>query len=475
MRVLLLGAGAREHALGAAIVAAGAQLHALAPKENPGLARLANSYVRASPTDAAAVVAAAKGRAVDLVVIGPEAPLAAGIADAVRDAGIAVFGPSRAAARIESSKAFARAFLTRHGVPGIPAFAVANAVGEVDAAVARFAGPFVVKPVGLSAGKGVWVQGRDFATAEEGAAYAKRLLTLGGDGVLFEERLEGEEFSLMALVTDSGLYPLPAVLDYKRALDHDGGANTGGMGSCSQRDHLLPFLSAGQRDRAVAILERTVAAFRAEGLLYRGVLYGGFMLTARGPYLVEYNARFGDPEGINVAALYEPGDFARLLEGVATGRVDPNLVRFRLRASVVKYVVPPGYGSAPKAGGTLTLDEPGIEAAGVKLYFADVEAAGPGRFTFGTSRGIALVGEASAIHEASHRVDAALKLVQGEFYCRRDIGTKADLDQRTEHMRTLFVPGAKPSPLPLSVAAPDAPISSAAGPAEVIGEAGPQR
>src|SRR5208282_679540 len=177
--------------------------------------------------------------------------------------------------QIESSKLFCRELLARHGVPGQPRFVAPATAEEVDRAVGEFPGPWVVKPSGLTAGKGVRVQGSDFAGAKEGAIYAKTLL-VQGDRVLLEEKLEGEEFSQMAFVTDSGVYPMPAVQDFKRALESDAGGNTGGMGSYSQRDHLLPFLSASDREAAVACLERSVAALRAEGLSFRGILYGGF-------------------------------------------------------------------------------------------------------------------------------------------------------------------------------------------------------
>ena len=272
----------------------------------------------------------------------------------------------------------------------------------------------------------------------------------------------------MAFVTDAGIYPMPAVQDFKRAADGDTGPNTGGMGSYSQRDHLLPFLSPGMYDRALAILQKAVEALRQEGIPYRGILYGGFMLTTQGPVLLEFNARFGDPESINVLTLYEEGDFDELLYGVATGRVDPNLVRFRPRATVVRYLVPPGYPNAPRGGGVLALDLPAIEAAGVHVRYGSVEPAGASQVRLGTSRAVALVGEASAIHEAAHRVDAAIACVRGDYEVRRDIGTREDLARRTEHMRRLLVPGAKPSPLPLSVAAPDAPPSSAADADQVI-------
>ncbi len=468
MRFLVVGGGAREHAIAATLVRADAEVVVASANANPGLDRVAAASVRVDPTDGARVARVAAEQHVEAAVIGPEAPLAAGVADALRAAEVPTVGPDRAAARIESSKQFCRDLLARHHVGGQPRWVAPASVEEADRAVADFPAAFVVKPSGLTAGKGVWVQGSDFTDPKEGAAYAKSILLQGGR-VLLEEKLVGVEFSLMAFVTDSGVYPMPAVQDFKRALEGNQGGNTGGMGSYSQRDHLLPFLPAADRDRALAILESSVAALRAEGLSYRGILYGGFMLTASGPVLLEFNARFGDPEGINALVLYEEGDFAELLAGVAAGRVDPNLVSFRLRATVTKYLVPPGYGDRPRSGGLLSVDEGAIEAAGVRVFYGSVEAAGPGVVRLGTSRGVALVGEASAIHEAGSRVESALRFVSGDYYVRHDIGTKDDLARRWEHLRRLRAPTAKPSPLPLSVAPPDAPPSSAGPPEQLLG------
>ena len=470
MRVLIVGGGAREHSIGAALKAAGAEIVIGAANTNPGLRSLAHEFKVLDPTQPPAVVDLARSTHVDYAVIGPEAPLAAGVADALRAIEVPVVGPSRPGAQIETSKRFCRELLTRHRIEASPRFSSVTNLDEVDRRVEEFAGPFVVKPVGLTAGKGVKVQGVDFTTAEEGASYAKQWLATHRDdgGVLLEEKVEGEEFSLMAFVTDSGVYPMPIVQDYKRARDNDEGPNTGGMGSYSQRDHLLPFLSSAMRDRALEIVKASAEALRSEGLPYRGILYGGFMLTARGPVLMEFNARFGDPEAINVLTLYEEGDFAELLHGVATGRVDPNLVRFRLRATAVKYLVAPGYPDHPSAGGILTVDEPEIEALGVHVRYGSVDAAGPSQVRLTGSRGIALVGEASAVHEAGARVEEAMKHVQGEYGVRRDIASREDLTRRVEHMRRLFVPGAKPSPLPLSVAAADAPPKSHGTPAQVV-------
>ena len=468
MRFLVVGGGAREHAIAATLERAEAELLIASANTNPGLERLARASARVDPTNPGRVVAFAKEAKADAAVIGPEAPLAAGVADALRAAGIPTVGPDRSAAQIETSKLFCRELLARNGVEGQPRFVAPATPEEVDSAVAAFSGPFVVKPSGLTAGKGVWVQGSDFTDPKEGAVYAKAIL-IQGQRVLLEEKLEGEEFSQMAFVTDSGVYPMPAVQDFKRALEGDKGGNTGGMGSYSQRDHLLPFLSAEDRARALRILEKTVEALRKDGLSFRGILYGGFMMTARGPLLLEFNARFGDPEGINALTLYEEGNFAELLYGVAVGKVDPNLLQFRRRATVVKYVVPQGYGDRVAAGALVRVDTGAIEAAGVHLLYGSVEAAGPGTVRLGTSRGLALVGEASAIHEAGARVEAALAFVKGDFYVRHDIGTKEDLARRWEHMRKILAPNAKSSPIPLSVAPPEAPPSSAGTSDQLIG------
>ncbi len=468
----MVGGGGREHAIALELHRAEADVVAAAPNANPGIERISSAVLRTDLQDPSPVVAFARQHRVEVAVIGPEAPLAIGLADALRAAEVPVVGPDRAAARIEWSKRFCRELLAKHGVPGNLRFQSVTDLSELKRAIASFTGPFVVKPSGLTAGKGVWVQGSDFQTSEEGAAYAEKLLVspAGRDGLVLEEKVEGEEFSQMAFVTDSGIYPMPAVQDYKRALEGNKGGNTGGMGSYSQRDHLLPFLSAAQREQALDILRHSVAAIRAEGLSFRGILYGGFMLTTQGPKLLEFNARFGDPEALNVLMLYEPGDFAELMLGVATGRVDPDYVRFRLRATVAKYVVPVGYGSQPQAGAILDIDEPFIEDLGVRLYFGSVDAAGAGRVKLTSSRGVGLVGEASAIHEAHRRVESALAFVKGSYYVRHDLGSKEDLAARVEHMRKLFAPAAKPSPLPLSVARPDAPPESHGSSAQILTE-----
>jgi phosphoribosylamine--glycine ligase len=439
IRVLLVGAGGREHALGEALHRSEAQLYVAAPTVNPGLKRRATEYFNVSVEDGASITARARQVGAQLAVLGPDAAVASGVGDTLRAAGIPTVGPGREAAQIESSKAFAREFLARNGIQETPRFRIVRSAGDVEAAMADFGDtPLVVKPSGLTGGKGVLVAGVDFASTEEGRKLAKDLLQSTGQPVVLEERLEGEEFSLMAFVDGARVYPMPLVKDYKRALDGDLGGNTGGMGSFSTRDHLLPYVTASDRDQAVSVMERTVSAMRKEGLDYRGVLYGGFMATAHGPVLLEYNARFGDPEALNVLTVYDGTDFAPLLLSLAEGHLRTTFLQFRRRATVVKYLAPPGYGASPSPGGTLTVDEATLARNAITLYYGSVTPGPkPGTVVMGTSRAIALVGEASSLREALGRVEEGLASVRGDYAMRRDIATAIDLKKRTTHMESL--------------------------------------
>lgn len=458
-KVLIVGAGGREHALGAALARSEAQVFVAAPTPHPGLKRLSRGYKTLRVEDGAGLAAWARQIGAGLAVLGPDAAVASGVADSLRAAGVPAVGPGASAARIESSKAFARDLMARHSIPGLPKFRSVRSAEEIAPALAVTGEPFVVKPSWLTAGKGVWVQGVDFATREEGTAYAKRLFAEGrGEPVVLEERLEGEEFSLMAFVDGKTVHPMPVVQDYKRALEGDKGGNTGGMGSYSLRDGRLPFLSEADLTEAVDILQRTVSAMREEGLEYRGILYGGFMATRQGVHVIEFNARFGDPEALNVLTVFDGTDFSELLAGVAGGHVDPVHVRFRKRATVVKYLVPPGYGSSPKPGGILTLSPDLYLEEGVTLYYGSVTP-GPkeNQVVMGTSRGLALVGEGSALKDAYARVEEAVKHVQGTFEMRHDIANAVDVARRTDHVRTLRGLGPKLKELNRTRSGPEPP------------------
>lgn len=448
MRVLLVGAGGREHAIGETLKRSEADIFVAAPTVNPGLKRIAREYAKFRVEDGEAISAWGKRAGAEVAVLGPDAAVAAGVADQLRKAGIPTVGPGAEAAKIEASKAYARAFLEKHGIMECPAYKMVKTADELESAVRAFPeGQFVVKPSGLTGGKGVVVGGRDFKTSEEGSKFARAILAEGkGAPVVLEELLEGEEFSLMAFVDGKHSHPMPLVQDYKRAFDGDQGGNTGGMGSYSVRDWLLPFVSTDDYNDAAAIMERTVSALREEGLEYRGILYGGFMLTKSGPRVLEFNARFGDPECLNLLTIYDSTDFSDLMLGIATGSANPAHITFRKRATVVKYLVPPGYGSAPQSGGVLEVDEGAIKAAGTTLYYSSVTPGdAPDRVVMGTSRAVALVGEGSALKDALARVDDVLHCVKGTYSMRHDIASAIDVKKRVDHMRSLR-PGKNQAP-----------------------------
>lgn len=438
LNVLLVGSGAREHAMALAIRRSQrAQLFVVTKHRNPGLVKSATGFKILDDRDAAGIVAFAKMQKVHLAVIGPEAPLEAGVGDALRAAGIAVASPSQAAARIETSKTFMRELMQRHRVPGRLAF---HAFSD-EAAALRFLdemGPvWAVKPVGLTGGKGVQVHGDHFHDVEGAKAYVRSVFAgkVGGGSVQFEELAEGEEFTLMAFTDGATVLPMPAVQDHKRLYEGDKGPNTGGMGSYSQADGLLPFLTRADYDEGVRILQGLVDALRAEGTPYVGTIYGQFMLTAAGPKVIEVNARFGDPEAMNVLHLLE-SDYLALLEAMAMGTLAGQQARFRRAATVVKYVVPRGYGEGtPAAGKAIEVDEFNVRRVQGAVYFANVEQQPMGPLTTMASRGLGVLGEGPTIEHANAVCEAALKHVHGDaLFVRHDIGTAELLQRRVEHM-----------------------------------------
>jgi phosphoribosylamine--glycine ligase len=308
MRVLVVGSGGREHALAWKIAQSPQAERVLAAPGSDGMAGVADCHPGVAATDVEAVLALTASEQVDLVVIGPEDPLAAGMADRLRDAGLRVFGPSAAAARLESSKSFAREFMARHGIPQ-PRFAVFDDLEKAHAHVEALPGPCVVKADGLAAGKGV-------AVCDDGAAARRALDEMmrakrfgaAGDTVLIEERLRGEEASYYAITDGERIVTLATAQDYKRALDSDRGENTGGMGAYSP----VPSVSVP-----------AIRGMAKEGTPFVGVLYCGLMIDARGaPRVVEFNVRFGDPE-TQPLVVRMVGDLLPILDGAARGALDP--------------------------------------------------------------------------------------------------------------------------------------------------------
>ena len=437
-KILVVGGGGREHAIVDALVRGGADIYAVMKNRNPGIARLAKDLLLIKETEVANVVRFAQDRWIDLAVIGPEAPLEAGLSDALRNEGIEVVGPSKKAARMETDKGFARSLLAKHDIPGNLRFGAFNNL----ASAAKFAKeadfPLAVKPIGLTGGKGVKVEGEQLADKKETLAYVKEIFdhSIGGVGVVLEEKIVGEEFTLQAFVDGGRVIAMPLVQDHKRAFEGDLGPNTGGMGSYSLQDHLLPFVRKEDLAKAMESMNRTVEALRKEECAYQGVLYGQFMLTANGPRIIEFNARFGDPEAMNVLPLLD-SNFVEICHGIADGDLSSSKVSFAKLATVCKYVVPAGYGLEPKANLPIEVDEEAVAKAGAKVFYAAVNEE-HGRILTSSSRAIGVVGIAPDLERAEANCERALKHVRGEaIYVRHDIGRKEIIERKVERMRVI--------------------------------------
>jgi phosphoribosylamine--glycine ligase len=309
---LLVGNGAREHAIAeAACRNANVRLFAFMSANHPGI----SSLVRKSGGDAKVgdihspqqVAAFSEGKSISLAFPSPDAVLAAGVTDALLVAGVMCAAPTKEAARLEWDKSYCRELLRDFKVPGSPKFGIFDDAREAHSFIDSMGGQVAVKPSGLTGGKGVKVTGFQLKDASEAKQYATELLSskLGGAvNIVIEEKLDGEEFSLQAFSDGSKVWGMPAVQDHKRAYEGDIGPNTGGMGSYSDTNRLLPFMKKRHYDDALSIMQKTIEAFRKKtGKPYVGVLYGGFMATRDGVKLIEYNARFGDPEAMNVLSI----------------------------------------------------------------------------------------------------------------------------------------------------------------------------
>ncbi|HVF37571.1 MAG TPA: phosphoribosylamine--glycine ligase [Sphingomicrobium sp.] len=409
MNILLLGSGGREDALAWRLRQSPSCDALVAAPGNPGIARWAEC-VAIDPCNADAVVALARERAIDLVVVGPEAPLVAGVADAARAAGIATFGPSAAAAQLEGSKGFTKDLCARAGIP-TAAYIRVETEAEALAALDQFAIPVVVKADGLAAGKGVTVaMTRDEAESAIGAA---------GDGpMVIEEFLHGEEASLFALVDGDRTVTLASAQDHKRVGEGDTGPNTGGMGAYSP----APVLTAELEARAMReIVEPTARAMAEAGAPFRGMLFAGLMLTADGPKLIEYNVRFGDPECEAIMPRIE-GDFAKLLHAVATG-APFEAPKLSAESTMTVIVAAEGYPGPPRRGGAID----GIESAerehGVTVFHAGTARHSSGALLAGGGRVLAVTAIADTLANARARAYRGVDAIDfADGFHRRDIG-----------------------------------------------------
>ncbi len=404
MKVLVVGKGGREHALVHGLWQSGAEV--LATQPNPGMAQHARALAVA-PTDVAGILAAAQAEHVDLVVIGPEAPLVLGLADVLRAHGFAVFGPGQAPAQLEASKDFTKKFLIRHGIPTARHVTVTD-LTTARAALRTFATPPVIKADGLAAGKGVVVPDT-WAEAEAAvqAFLGDRTLGEAGAKLVLEERLVGPEISALALCDGKTLLPLDLARDHKRILDGDRGDNTGGMGAVSP----LPNVDAATRGRIDAeVLQPTLAGLLADGMEFRGVIYAGIMLTADGPKVLEYNVRFGDPEA-QVLIPRLGARLADLLLAAATGQLAGQTLPHDVPAAVTVVLAAAGYPGTPRTGDVIH----GLAAAAalpdVLVYHAGTQADGATVRTAG-GRVLAVTGLGATVAQARARAYAGAAEIQ---------------------------------------------------------------
>ena len=433
-KILVIGSGAREHAVVRALDRSpqDKKIICLASNMNPGIAELCDEILIGNFNDPGFVVSYAQETGATLAIVGPENPLANGVADALWKADIKVVGPKKDLAQLETSKAFTRDLLKEYKIPGGPKYKTFNSMNGAAGVLNQLGENYVVKYDGLAGGKGVKVSGDHLHSHEEALAYCTELVNNNGEFVI-EEKFIGEEFSLMSFCDGNTLKHMPAVQDHKRAYEGDTGPNTGGMGTYSDANHSLPFLTKGDIAQAHEINIKTAKAVKDKfGEGYKGILYGGFMATADGVKLIEYNVRFGDPEAMNVLSLLE-SDFIELCQGIADGTLKNVNVNFANKATVCKYAVPDGYPDNPVKG------EP-IDVSKIKnqdgLFYASVDFKGSSLVEAG-SRTVAVVGIADTISEAESIAEKEVSSVSGPLFHRTDIGTDEVIQKRINHMKLI--------------------------------------
>jgi phosphoribosylamine--glycine ligase len=416
MKVLVVGSGGREHALCWSLAGSPLVDEVICAPGNAGIAAEARC-VPVAVDDLDGLVRLARDERVDLVVVGPELPLVLGLFDRLDVAGIRAFGPTAAAARLEGSKAFAKAFCGRHGIP--TAAHRTFTAGEIEAARAHLrtqGAPIVVKADGLAAGKGVVVA----TTVDEALAAVDGLLAAPGSRVVIEECLAGEEASLFALCDGRHALEIGTAQDHKRAFDGDEGPNTGGMGAYSP----APVLDAAMVERVMReIVRPTLAGMAAEGTPFKGFLYAGLMLTADGPKLVEFNVRFGDPEA-QVVLPRLMTDLAQLLLGALDGMLEHMSLRWRPLHALSVVMATRGYPGSYSTGSEIR----GLEALGegdLLVFHAGTRREG-GRLLAAGGRVLAVTGLGTDLARARERAYAAVDRIDWpEGFCRRDIGWRA--------------------------------------------------
>lgn len=414
------------------------ELYVVGKTRNPGIVALAEECCFADVCDLEAIGHFAKSVEPDFAVVGPEAPIEAGVTDMLLEMGIHSASPLKTVGRLESSKSFTRDLMEKYGIAGNPKFKTFYSIEGVEKFLKELDEAFVVKADGLKGGKGVKVSGEHLNTRAEAMAYILECIEDCGK-VVIEEKLVGQEFSLMSFCDGVHTVEMPCIQDHKRAYEGDTGPNTGGMGTYGCANHLLPFLTEADVMAAAEITRKMARAlFEETGTYFKGVMYGGFMATKKGVGLIEYNARFGDPEAMNALCLLK-SDLVDICEAIISGGLGDVKVEFEKKATVCKYVVPEGYPDEAVKNVGVEVEEAFAESEkneGLKIYFASVDEREDGLYLAG-SRAIAMVGIADTLEKAEKIAENGAGMIKGPVFHRKDIGTSALVEKRIQMMRDL--------------------------------------
>lgn len=442
MRILLISNSARGHAIAEALLRSNPQPELICATTNcdPFLKKVSKEHVQMDIMHFPAILELARRTKPDFAFIAPDDPIGGGLVDRLASIGVPSIAPRKNLARIESSKSFTRHLLKQYNIPGNPKFRVfeftsSDKLKELEASILSYIerdlqGHYVVKYDGLKGGKGVKVSGEHLPTSASGVHYAMECIAQCGSAVI-EEKIIGVEFSLMSFVSGTVTVDMPAIQDHKRAFAGDSGPNTGGMGTYTAADHSLPFLSADDIKKASELNKQIAVALAKEcGEVYHGILYGGFMATADGIRLIEYNARFGDPEALNILPLLK-SDFVAICQAILAGTLTKEMVEFEHKATVCKYITPRSYPEGKKEVGKeffVPTDLP----SNVHCYYGDITMNEKGKLLLGSSRAVGVVGIGDTLEEAESAAQSICAQATGPVRFRADIGATETVQKRID-------------------------------------------
>ncbi len=429
---MLVGGGGREDALARKLFHDGAELICIMPNENPSIKSVSSEVLVTNSMDTDLLANYIKDRNPDLVFVGPDGYLETNLVDKLLMTNIKIASPSSGAFKIESSKIFMRQLMKRYGIPGNLKYDVVDNEYDAQKILSDTKSNFAIKPYGLTGGKGVKLTNHHFKSRTEAVNYATEIIRKD-KRVLIEEAVTGEEFSMQLFTDGSDVLFAPIAQDYKRLYEGDIGPNTGGMGSITDKDMRLPFITSSNYEQAKQISRKFVTSMFEDGQMFKGVMYVQFMQTESGLKVIEVNGRLADPEGMNILTLMD-GDSVDLLFRIANAEIAESKITFRKYATTLKYLVPPGYGVAPEPG-NLSINLAGIPEH-VKIYYSSVNG-NLNNVQLTGSRGLAILAEGDSIEEASENVEMNLWRIGGKFEMRHDIGTREMIGKKLEETKKI--------------------------------------